>query len=179
MALGGRAPWQEALLLPCHSAVYAFQCLPSWYLCRSFPLQANGLLNAARRPGSCRGHIGGPLAAGWRQWARFFRKTGLRRSPGSLPQFLSTPLCGRCNIILLTAAAKLSADCCRKLTGGRTADSAIGKSLPKEAELRALKAQLDPHFLFNSLNSVMALIGSDTREAQRLCLLLSDFLRRA
>ena len=53
------------------------------------------------------------------------------------------------------------------------------KVLAKEAELRALKAQLDPHFLFNSLNSVMALIGSDTREAQRLCLLLSDFLRKS
>jgi sensor histidine kinase YesM len=41
------------------------------------------------------------------------------------------------------------------------------KVLAKEAELRALKAQLDPHFLFNSLNSVMALIGSDTREGWR------------
>ena len=49
----------------------------------------------------------------------------------------------------------------------------------REAELRALKAQLDPHFLFNSLNSVSALIGSDAPAARRMCYLMAGFFRKS
>jgi hypothetical protein len=49
----------------------------------------------------------------------------------------------------------------------------------REAELRFLRGQLDPHFLFNSLNSVAALIGSDPPAARRMCFLMSDFFRRS
>lgn len=48
----------------------------------------------------------------------------------------------------------------------------------REAELRALRAQLNPHFLFNSLNSINALVGSDPEAARRMCERLGDFLRR-
>jgi LytS/YehU family sensor histidine kinase len=47
----------------------------------------------------------------------------------------------------------------------------------REAELRALRAQLNPHFLFNSLNSISALTGSEPEAARRMCQLLGDFLR--
>ena len=50
--------------------------------------------------------------------------------------------------------------------------------LSREAELRALRAQIQPHFLFNSLNSINALVGSRPEEARRVCVLLADFLRR-
>jgi LytS/YehU family sensor histidine kinase len=49
--------------------------------------------------------------------------------------------------------------------------------LAREAELRALRAQLDPHFLFNSLNSISALTAVDPAGARRMCVLLADFLR--
>ena len=49
--------------------------------------------------------------------------------------------------------------------------------LTRDAELRALRAQIDPHFLFNSLNSISALTGSDAPGARRMCLLLGEFLR--
>jgi hypothetical protein len=49
--------------------------------------------------------------------------------------------------------------------------------LAREAELRALRAQLDPHFLFNSLQSISALTTADPQAARRMCLLLADFLR--
>jgi two-component sensor histidine kinase len=48
----------------------------------------------------------------------------------------------------------------------------------REAELRALRAQLNPHFLFNSLNSINALVRSDPEGARRMCESLGDFLRR-
>jgi hypothetical protein len=47
----------------------------------------------------------------------------------------------------------------------------------REAELRALRAQLNPHFLFNSLNSISALTAPDPEGARRMCSLLGDFLR--
>jgi LytS/YehU family sensor histidine kinase len=49
--------------------------------------------------------------------------------------------------------------------------------LAREAELRALRAQIDPHFLFNSLQSISALTTADPAGARRMCLLLADFLR--
>jgi histidine kinase len=49
--------------------------------------------------------------------------------------------------------------------------------LAREAELRALRAQIDPHFLFNSLQSISALTTADPAAARRMCLLLADFLR--
>ncbi len=49
--------------------------------------------------------------------------------------------------------------------------------LSREAQLKALKAQVNPHFLFNSLNSISALTSIDSRRAREMCIRLSDFLR--
>ncbi len=49
--------------------------------------------------------------------------------------------------------------------------------LSKEAELNNLRQQLQPHFLFNSLNSINALIGSQPQKARSMIQQLSDFLR--
>jgi signal transduction histidine kinase len=46
-----------------------------------------------------------------------------------------------------------------------------------QAELDTLKLQLSPHFLFNALNSAVALIGSDKEAAEHMVSELSDFLR--
>jgi two-component system sensor histidine kinase AlgZ len=47
----------------------------------------------------------------------------------------------------------------------------------RDAELKALKAQINPHFLFNSLNSISALTSVDPVRARDMCVLLGDFLR--
>lgn len=49
--------------------------------------------------------------------------------------------------------------------------------LAKEAELNNLRQQLQPHFLFNSLNSINALVGSQPQKARTMILQLSEFLR--
>ncbi len=51
------------------------------------------------------------------------------------------------------------------------------EKLAKEAELFKLRQQLQPHFLFNSLNSINALIGIKPEEARKMVQQLSDFLR--
>lgn len=49
--------------------------------------------------------------------------------------------------------------------------------LAKEAELFKLRQQLAPHFLFNSLNSISALVVSRPEQARKMIQQLSDFLR--
>jgi LytS/YehU family sensor histidine kinase len=51
--------------------------------------------------------------------------------------------------------------------------------MAREAELKALRSQLNPHFLFNSLNSISALTTADPGRAREMCVLLSDFLRKS
>ena len=48
-----------------------------------------------------------------------------------------------------------------------------------EARLSALRAQLDPHFLFNTLNAVSALVERDPRGVRRMIARLSDLLRHS
>ncbi|PKP48344.1 MAG: histidine kinase [Bacteroidetes bacterium HGW-Bacteroidetes-1] len=50
-------------------------------------------------------------------------------------------------------------------------------NLVREAELNALKSQINPHFLFNSLNSISSLTMTDPEKAQEMVIKLSDFMR--
>jgi two-component system, LytTR family, sensor kinase len=47
------------------------------------------------------------------------------------------------------------------------------------AQLQALRSQLDPHFLFNTLNAIASLISSDPQNAERMIVMLGDLLRAA
>jgi LytS/YehU family sensor histidine kinase len=59
-------------------------------------------------------------------------------------------------------------------TANRKADT---DKLARDAELAQLRQQLQPHFLFNSLNSINALVGSQPDLARKMVQQLSDFLR--
>lgn len=48
----------------------------------------------------------------------------------------------------------------------------------RDAELGALRAQIDPHFLFNSLNALAALAGSDPKATRAMAIGLADFFRQ-
>lgn len=54
---------------------------------------------------------------------------------------------------------------------------AEAEKLSRETELYKLRQQLQPHFLFNSLNSINALIGGQPQLARLMIQQLSDFLR--
>lgn len=51
------------------------------------------------------------------------------------------------------------------------------KNLVTEAELKSLKFQINPHFIFNSLNSMSALTEIDPKRARQMIIKLADFLR--
>ena len=56
--------------------------------------------------------------------------------------------------------------------------AARAERLAQEARLDALRYQLNPHFLFNALNSAVTLIDEDPPRAQKMLELLSSLLRR-
>jgi hypothetical protein len=51
------------------------------------------------------------------------------------------------------------------------------KLMAQDAELRMLRAQVDPHFLFNSLNSISALTSIDPAAARAMTVQLAEFFR--
>jgi len=56
--------------------------------------------------------------------------------------------------------------------------SAELESLLRDAQLRALRSQLNPHFLFNTLHSIAELVHEDPNLAEQLILRLGDLLRK-
>ena len=170
--------WVEALvfLVPLF-LVYAFACLSAWYVCRAFPLRGDSLLLVLA---SC-GLAALTASAVWLAIARAWIAV-----LGSTPAFAAAsarydqqlPLLFAVGVLLFLLAsavhyALLALEAVRDAERQRFEL----EGLTREAELRALRAQLNPHFLYNSLNSISALTGADPAGARRMCLLLGDFLR--
>lgn len=84
--------------------------------------------------------------------------------------FIAVTLLGA--VSLVSWVMKQAADQARN-----TATLAEADALARKAELMNLRQQLQPHFLFNSLNSIYALIGSEPGKARQMIQQLGDFLR--
>jgi signal transduction histidine kinase len=69
-----------------------------------------------------------------------------------------------------------SLDYQRKFREGETKAALLTAQLA-EAQLQALKMQLHPHFLFNTLNSISALLHQDVEAADKMVARLGNFLR--
>jgi Histidine kinase len=156
---------------------YAFVCLGTYYLCQAAPLHPSGI---ARVLGT---QLGAALtsAALWlvvaRGWFGLLGSLGLVE--GAAPAFarLQPFLFGRGFLLFLIAALMHYLIVAAEDSRRAETQALEYRVLSREAELKALRAQLHPHFLFNSLNSVVALVGSDPEAARRTCVMLADFLR--
>ncbi len=171
-------PEAAALALPLTLA-YAFMGLSAWYICRRFPLRGGRfpLMLATFAAGAVVVSavwvlLGELLAAALGQISSFANLPDRYRSQvpalvaaGFLLYFLSVAL----HYVLLSFEAAREAE-------QREAELTI---LARDAQLAALKAQIRPHFLFNSLNSIAALASADPGRAQEMCVRLSDFLRKS
>jgi len=165
-----------AVVLPL-ALVFGFVCLSSWYVCRATPLRTSPTAMVA-------GNIAGStLFAGalWLALGRAFAWAAAR-IPGlaGVDRLFSSdaPLLFAVGalVYLLSLAAHyvvLGVD-----EAQATEQRALEVQLmAREAELKALRAQIEPHFLFNSLNSISALTTADPAGARRMCSLLGEFLR--
>jgi two-component system, LytTR family, sensor kinase len=61
----------------------------------------------------------------------------------------------------------------------KNAKEAKLETLLKETELKMLRSQINPHFLFNSLNSISSLTITDPEKAREMVVKLSEFMRYA
>jgi hypothetical protein len=174
----GSLGWQAsaAIVIPA-CAVYAFVCLSPWYVVRMTPLRSN----AATRilTANFAAAIGGSvlflaIARGMAfLLSRFdtFHLVDQRFRPHA-------PLLFGMGVLLYL----LSAGMHYALASVEESKEALNREMQalvaaRDAELKALKAQINPHFLFNSLNSISALAGIDAARAREMCVRLSDFLR--
>ena len=175
----GALDWIEALIVALPLAtIYAFICLSAWYVSRGMPLVATGaarILATALTAAILSG-------IGWLVVARFWTGTlagrGWVRTTGEPPGFAALLFGLGVLLYLLSLAVSyvLAAFEDQRETERRALQVEVSA---REAELRSLRAQIDPHFLFNSLQSISALTAADPAAARRMCLLLAEFLRES
>lgn len=162
--LPGTLDWRETAALSGPLCLFfAFVCLAPWYMCRQLPLGSAGIAELLLY------HLGAAVLATalWVALARVVAgaiSLGARLDP-VIPHLIAVGLL----LYVLSVALHYMA-----LAVEASRQSAIDA---REAELRALKAQINPHFLFNCLNSITALTTSDPGRAREMCIRLADFLR--
>jgi hypothetical protein len=181
LGLSGRMPWAEAwaLALPL-AIVFGFVCLNAWYLCRALPLRSSPYARffVTHAAAAAMASVFWLLAGrGWAELLqaahppflgivdRFLDQAPLLLAVGALLFLLA--VAGQYLLIMFEAS---------RAAEKRALEVRV---LSREAELKVLRSQLQPHFLFNSLNSISALTRSDPEGARRMCLLLAEFLRNS
>ena len=175
---GGLAWGRTLVILIPLSLVYGFVCLSAWYVCRATPLKTSGALTLLV-------NIGGAAivaSAFWLLLGQGFvrlatRVPALEKAAGLYaPDNLLLLFIVGMLLYLLAAAAHYVVIALEESRAAETRALEL-QLLAREAELKALRAQIDPHFLFNCLHSISALTGADPPAARRMCLLLGEFLR--
>ncbi len=160
---------------PC--LVQAFVCLSARYPCRAAPLEAGSLARTLAM------HAGAGMVAAtvwsavWTGWTGVL--AGLPAFGGAVrltPAQLA--VVATAGVLLFWLSSLLHYLLAAFEQSRRAEARELGlEVLAREAELKALRAQIDPHFLFNGLQSISALTSADPAGARRMCLRLADFFR--
>ena len=170
--------WVQALALTVPLAlVYAFICLAAYYPCQVAPIGRQPLTRV----------LGVQAVAAafslllWlflaSTWVALLEQVPRLAALGErFPQVVPVLLSAAALLWVVSAALHylyIAAD-----AANRAERQALSlEVLAREAELRALRAQVDPHFLFNALNSIAALATGDGARAREMCLSLAELLR--
>ena len=178
LVVRGPLTWLEATTVAVPVFLfYAFLCLSAWYPCRATPLGKVSFLRLLLT------HLSAAVlfsfvwtrASGAFVYAILSREqlAGLTRQ--YLPQVNAVFTVGV--LLYLLSVAFHYVLIAMEDSRRAEAQAAEARILARDAELKALKAQINPHFLFNSLNSISALTSIDPVRARDMCVLLGEFLR--
>lgn len=170
-ARGASAGLAVAAALP-PSLLLGFIALASRFLCSALPLRSTSRMSIAVAHGGSAAAASGLWVLLWKSWVPTLNQ---QFGASLTPDF--SVLFGLGVLLYLAAVAVhylfLEIDALRE------AEEEVlrYRVLAREAELRAFKAQVDPHFLFNSLNAVASMCGSRPLEAREMAQRLADFFR--
>jgi hypothetical protein len=171
----GLTPLEAAAWIAPLCVIYAFVCLSPWYLCRVLPIGGADIYKILAN------HTGAALVASC-LWiviakglglllARWIPGMDMRVSPYLVYLFSS-------GVILYLLAVSIHYVLLSfQISRDAELEAKEAVVFAREAELKALKAQINPHFLFNSLNSISSLATVDGARARDMCIRLSEFLR--
>jgi two-component system, LytTR family, sensor histidine kinase AlgZ len=157
LALSAGLTWVVAAPL---TALLAFEAMSPWYLCKGLPLRSTPAWRLIIYHGAAVIMVSSLVLLAAR-----ILSSNLSRRPPNLPV-----LAGMVSLIYILSIALHYV----VLTVQASREAEL---LARAAELKALKSQLNPHFLFNSLNSISALTSIDATRARDMCIRLADFLR--
>lgn len=175
LSVSGQGPWPRALLfaLPV-CVVYGFVALSSYFLCRGF---------ADRRwPALLALYAAAPVVAALSWLGLAVSWNSLGTLIGAAPLLVLTPAAwlmlfaaGGLLYLLALLAHEVLLAVERAHQAAQAAEQA--RTLAREAELQLLRAQVNPHFLFNCLNSISALTQIEPAAARDMAIELAQFFR--
>ncbi|HEX9171687.1 MAG TPA: histidine kinase [Telluria sp.] len=173
------AAWGPALLFAVPvTLVYAWGAgFSAYYLCRAHPLGARSALSIL----VVMGFAAACAAALWTAAAAAWNSLCAALAPGWAGIAFAAPVAATMfglGVILygLSVVANYLAIEVDRARQAETREFEM-KLLAQDAELRMLRTQVDPHFLFNSLNSISALTSFDPAAAREMTVQLADFFR--
>ena len=179
VAATGLAAWRAALLMALPlSLAYAFVLPSAWYVCRSLPIARRHLWLGLGVFAGASALAGASLLALGLLWQGLMQSLGETWAATALSPHQAMTLWGLGSGVYLLSL--LIHDLALALHSVREAQQreAQSRTLVREAELQALRAQINPHFLFNCLNSISALTSSDAGAARAMTIALAQYFRQ-
>jgi two-component system sensor histidine kinase AlgZ len=174
---GGIGTLEATVLLAPMAVLFAAACLSAWYTCRATPLRTAGITRLFVT------HLLAAFVLSF-LWAQIGRLYAHAVSSSTSFQGLDARYDAHSAILVISGVLLYLVNVgffyvLIALEASRAAEARVLETsvFARDAELKALKAQVNPHFLFNSLNSISALTSSDPAKAREMCILLAEFLR--
>lgn len=151
--------------------------LASYYVCRSAPASSAGVARVLTTVGVAAAVTAGLWLEAGRAW--LWVVSSVAPSPYDVFERMAPPAAigaALLFVVMTTVHYSVAAADERRLAVGRALEAELAA---REAELRALRAQVDPHFLFNVLHSISALVSSEPAVARWMCIELASFFRES
>lgn len=172
-------PFLDAALIILPSGfLFGFASLSAWNFCRTYPLRETHpliLVVSILASSLLVGSLLGVFIIG----AKFIAGDMPAQTGGTFWPFRGAPLLIYITGVILYLLSVLFHYLLIAYEASRDSErrSLEAEIQARSSELKALRAQIDPHFLFNSLHSISALIASDPPRARTMTVQLAEFFR--
>ncbi|MEO7106923.1 MAG: histidine kinase [Rhodoferax sp.] len=179
LVASAQTPWRNALWFAVPVCLaYAFVIPSAYYVCRALPFTRRRLSVGAglfASASAIAGAVGWGICLGWNRLSMTMEQgwAGIEVAPGTGLVYFAVAA-GIYLFSLLLHDVMMALDQMRHAQQ-RELQS---RALAHEAELQMLRTQINPHFLFNCLNSISALTSMDAAAARGMTIALAQYFRQ-